>query len=140
MTKDELKKRLGQLKHEINEIRKELDELEDGTMCLKVSDFGETLNIHVKNSKYYIGRISKEGKCHILTDFQHESWEYWKERGMKVDNTRVEWKGKRYFITKDSCILKNNHSQEIYDFLKCIPLKSDDENIQRFSNGRTKIY
>jgi len=89
---------------------------------------------------YEIGYISHLGGCYILNRCNYiENYETWREKGMLVDSTPVEWMGKEYFIdTKTS--LRNLNGYYIYDFAECESCPfNKDENIIRFKHNNRPI-
>jgi len=143
-----IKKEIAELKEILDRIEVILDDTsetcrkrEDGEMYLNITDDNE-IEIVVKGYLFVVGKIRENGECHIMCcKKHHETWEYWKEKGMKVDSTSVKWRGKEYCITDSRELRCNIASGLIYNLKRCCPeWDCEDNNIQRHSNGTPKIF
>ena len=135
----ELKRTLPDTIEVCAECIKEPCECKKDCLILKVIDDG-SLFIVVGNEM--IGEINRNGKCGILnTEFRVGVYEKWRESGMLVDSTPVEWRGGEYIIN-EFCRLarKDIPCGFIYDFASCSYISvCDDENIVRFKHNNRPI-
>lgn len=101
------------------------------------------IGYYVEGTLYCVGLINAGGQCRILGNYElRNNYQVWVKKGMKVYNTSVMWRDKKYYIDEGSHVLKSNYNeviQCIYDFEFCIPIQSHDGNIVRYSNNNTPI-
>lgn len=137
---ERLERKIKELSEKINKPKRE-----DGEMYLEVNT-NNTLLIKIMGYNDVLfendaGYITYNGECCILSSIhQHKAWEYWNDKGMKVDSTPMKWRGKEYNVGY-GILSSNIPFQRIYDFKKCTPLSDcSDPNIKRYPNGTVKIF
>jgi hypothetical protein len=94
------------------------------------------------SNMFFIGHITSNGKCLILTDVDWQiNYEEWREHGMKFSDDVVEWKGKKYCFNID-CLKCVTDNTLIYNFYDRIPEPCcSDDNIMRWECDDTpKLY
>lgn len=131
-TIEQIEEEMRKLADELEVVRKK----EEGPkLRLEVSSIG---SLHIKYGEGLIGLITVNGRCNILNDSSTvETYEKWRENGMKVDSTPIEWRGGMYQITDSHDLVRRNYTG-IYDFDGCqYYARCKDENIKRFKhNGK----
>lgn len=118
-------------------------EVEEEDKLFLIVDSG-SLIVCYGNLNREIGHINQDGQMYMLnTPAKRKSWEQWYKNGMKTDESVVEWKGRKYYITNNYCLRCNSFigGSNIYDFEECIP-KPDcaDENIKRHLNDTPILF
>ena len=89
-----------------------------------------------------VGHISDEGYCFILDDMSCiEAYEQWREDGMSIDKTPIQWRGGTYQIKNTRHMNRTDISWgEIYDFDLCrASADCKDENIVRFKHNNRPV-
>lgn len=145
MNKQQAKEKIETLVKEIESRTKEIEELEaivnapEEALRLEHDDDD---CISIKYGEELIGYINEEGACYILSAQEWvETYNQWRKDGMKTDSTVVEWRGKKYMITKNfdlQCIDATDGM--IYDFAYCqYVAHCNDDNIIRFEHNLKPI-
>jgi len=141
---------LSDLKKKYEELGEEIYSLESDKYVLKLRvNLSNELCIGFENKtgKYVnLGLIGHGGSCFILSNFKAvERYNKWRENGMKVDDTVVDWRGGSYQI--DNCgkykyILTRTDIMTgcIYNLDECESEPGcGDENIRRFEHNNRPI-
>jgi len=126
------------------------NQLENARMRLYELDLKDRLTLEVTcDNRLYIlfndaliGYILDNGECKILSAAPMiEVYENWRESGMKVDDSIVEWMGGKYRISEAFNLRRLNiPAGAIYAFDDCYAISGcDDSNIKRHKHNRKPI-
>jgi hypothetical protein len=97
-------------------------------------------NLCIMYGNVHIGYITSDGMCNILHDGHRAVYLKWVADGMPVDNTEVEWRGKKYCIDKAFNLRCVSFRAFIFDFQLAIYYTNcNDSNIQRYPHSLTPI-
>lgn len=133
--------KIEKLEKELAELKKELKTQDDYVLKLKVEESGLCVVININETVCDIGRISPSGRCYMInTDDKIRLYEKWRDYGMKVDDSVVEWRGGKYQLMY--CVLQriDIDSGCIYSFKYCLPQSGcADENIKRHKHNNMPI-
>lgn len=141
MTNTEIKSKIEEIKvkHEA-ELSALQKQLEGKKLRLVVDARG---HLDIRYGEDIVGVINTLGECHILNyRDQHEAIEQWMEDGRPTDHSIVDWRGGKYRLD-DLYRLKRTDMAGggIYDFTECCPVRGcKDPNLQRYPNGRVKLF
>jgi len=138
---------LSDLKKKYEELGDTIERLESDKYVLKLCvDIVNNLCIGFKNELGYhsdIGYISDDGGCYILSNYEAvEQYNLWRENGIKVDNTVVDWRGGSYQIDRHDYVLTRIDIPMgcIYNLDECKSQQHcGDENIRRFEHNNRPI-
>lgn len=118
-------------------------EVEDEDKLFLMVD-NSSLVVYYGNLNRDIGHINYSGQMYMLnTPARRKAWEAWYKDGMKIDESVVEWRGKKYYITDDYCLRCKSFigGSNIYEFENCTPRPDcADENIKRHLNGTPILF
>ena len=140
-----LNKMFGDVKAELDELCKSIGfenkekEQQQEKLMLELGKDGE---LEIRYCGELIGFITTEGEVHILSwDAPIECYEQWRDDGVPVDSSVIEWRGGRYKIAQNFFLLRVGiHQPLIYDFSECVALPGcNDNNIRRFEHNNRPI-
>ena len=103
-------------------------------------DIYDYLLIKYKNEE--VGFIKNEGECTILSHEAYiKTYEQWREDGMIIDETPVQWRGGTYRIINSYYLTRTDIlCGEIYRFDSCrASVDCKDENIIRFKHNNRPV-
>ncbi len=95
-----LKRKYAALGKEIKKIEKLKNE--DYVLKLEVDGYYDNLEMlfRIDLVEYHLGWVTNDGRCNILSNEEYiQNYEKWRENGMKVCSDKIEWWGKRYYIS-----------------------------------------
>ncbi len=142
MNKEKAMERLTAIEEETRQLREALsapDNAPEKALRLEVDEYG-CLRIYYGDEQ--VGHISTKGKCYILsTDTRVNTYNLWREEGMHIDPSVVEWRGGKYRITERGNLYRNAIiAGSIYDFKECMYSSNcKDTNIKRHAHNNRAI-
>lgn len=137
---NELKQIIEDAENSLIHAQRELKKLEEkqkqDKLHLKVDGDGD-LAITYKDD--FVGFISNTGGCYLITNI--DLYEQWREDGMLVDNSVVEWRGGKYNINDDFDLARVDiQSGDIFNINTVhIYANCEDTNIKRYKHNNRPI-
>ncbi len=123
----------------IKQYQAELESRDKKKLYLEVDGDDDLI---IRYNECMVGYIDSDGRCNMLNHgVRIANYEEWRESGMEVDTSVVEWRGGGYQLAKQGVLRRTNICEgRIYDFNACRAISGcKDTNIQRHKHNNKPI-